>query len=42
MLKPRTNEAAHHPPHLLGDLGVAKFGVSAANYSTNIYLLGVA
>jgi len=25
-----------------GDLGVVKFGVSAANNSTNIYLLGAA
>jgi hypothetical protein len=41
MLEPRTNEAAHHPPPL-GDLGVAKFGVSAANNSTNIYPLGYA
>jgi hypothetical protein len=38
MLEPRTNEAAHHPPPR-GDPGVAKFGVSAANNSTNIYLL---
>src|SRR5437879_3886221 len=42
MLEPRTNAAAHHPPHPLGDLAVAKFGVSAVNNSTNIYLLGAA